>query len=78
MVPRRAEGGKLTALGINLLARNISVDAQGTIKDPVDVDRTHERLWDWSDMQIARTWNAGPSTQNFTLFTVDAVRVPQP
>ncbi|NMD08552.1 MAG: hypothetical protein GYA66_11305, partial [Phyllobacteriaceae bacterium] len=39
VVPRRAEGGKLVSLGINLLARNISVDAQGTIKDPVAVDR---------------------------------------
>ena len=39
VVPRRAEGGKLKALGISLLARNVSVDAQGTIKDPVDVDR---------------------------------------
>ena len=38
VVPRRANG-KLTALGIDLLARNISVDAQGTVKDPVDVDR---------------------------------------
>lgn len=39
IIPRRAPGGKLTALGINLLAQNVSVDAQGTIKDPVDVDR---------------------------------------
>ncbi len=39
LLPRRAPGGKLTALGISLLARNVSVDAQGTIKDPVDVDR---------------------------------------
>ncbi|MBL8790980.1 MAG: hypothetical protein JNM45_10805 [Rhizobiales bacterium] len=38
LVPRRT-GGKLTAVGIDLLARNISVDAQGTVKDPVDVDR---------------------------------------
>ena len=46
--------------------------------DPADVDRAHERLWDWSDMQIARAWHAGPNAQNFTLFTVDAVRVRQP
>jgi hypothetical protein len=43
LVPRRAAGGKLTALGINLLAKNVSVDAQGTIKDPVDVDRIEFR-----------------------------------
>lgn len=39
IIPRRAEGGKLQSLGIGLLARNVSVDAQGTIKDPVAVDR---------------------------------------
>ena len=46
--------------------------------DPVDVDRAHERLWDWRDNQILRTWQAGPSPQNFTLFTRDAVRTPLP
>jgi Protein of unknown function/AsmA-like C-terminal region len=39
VVPIRAEGGKLSALGINLLARNVSVDTQGTIRDSVEVDR---------------------------------------
>jgi hypothetical protein len=34
---------------------------------PEDVDRHHERLWDWSDMQIHRAWHAGPSPQNFSL-----------
>ena len=34
---------------------------------PEDVDRHHERLWDWSDMQIQRAWRAGPSPQNFSL-----------
>ncbi len=38
LIPRRT-GGKLTAIGINLLAQNVSVDAQGTIKDPVAVDK---------------------------------------
>ena len=46
--------------------------------DPQDVDRFHERLWDWSDMQIVRSWNAGLNAQNFTLFTRDAVRLPPP
>ena len=46
--------------------------------DPVDIDRAHERLWDWRDNQIVRTWQAGPSPQNFTLFTRDAVRTPLP
>jgi hypothetical protein len=34
---------------------------------PEDVDRHHERLWDWSDMQIHRAWHAGASPQNFSL-----------
>jgi hypothetical protein len=34
---------------------------------PEDVDRHHERLWDWTDMQMLRTWHAGPSPQNFSL-----------
>ena len=28
--------------------------------------------------EIVRTWQAGPSPQNFTLFTRDAVRTPLP
>jgi hypothetical protein len=44
--------------------------------DPYDVDRYHDRLWEWDDLQIARAWHAGPSPQNFALFTRAAVRVP--
>jgi hypothetical protein len=36
--------------------------------NPADVDRHHERLWDWSDTQIVRAWQSGPSPQNFSLF----------
>ena len=46
--------------------------------DPLDVDRNHERLWDWSDNQIRRAWDAGFNAQNFTLFSRDAVRLPEP
>jgi hypothetical protein len=28
---------------------------------PVNVDRHPHRLWDWSDNQILRSWNAGPA-----------------
>jgi hypothetical protein len=28
---------------------------------PVNVDRQPRRLWDWSDNQILRSWNAGPA-----------------
>lgn len=36
--------------------------------DPESADLHHERLWDWSDNQIARCWERGPSPQNFSLF----------
>ena len=45
---------------------------------PVDVDRNHERLWSWSDNQIARAWHGGASPQNFARFTRDAGRAPNP
>ena len=43
--------------------------------DPVDVDRAHERLWDWSDPQFVRCWHQGLSPQNFQLFTRGAWRI---
>lgn len=45
--------------------------------DPYDIDRFHDRLWEWDDLQIARAWHAGPSPQNFALFTRAAFRVPE-
>lgn len=64
------------------LAWSIGVSALGAFNypegrwnnEPGDVDRYHERLWDWSDTQIARTWQGGPSQQNFTLLTRATVR----
>jgi len=35
---------------------------------PSEVDRNHERLWDWRDIQIVRAWHTGLSPQNFNLF----------
>ncbi|HYT74315.1 MAG TPA: hypothetical protein VEL79_06175, partial [Vicinamibacterales bacterium] len=46
--------------------------------DPTDVDRDHARLWSWSDMQIVRCWQRGPSPQNFQLFSRDAFRAAGP
>jgi hypothetical protein len=43
-----------------------------------DVDRHHERIWDWSDLQIVRCWRKGPSPQNFNLFVREAVRQVKP
>lgn len=37
---------------------------------PIDVDRNHERLWDWSDTQIRRSLTAGLSPQNYSLVPV--------
>ena len=37
--------------------------------DPRDVDRSHERLWDWSDLQIVRCWTRGPDPMNFRLLS---------
>jgi hypothetical protein len=66
------------------LAWSIAVAATGAFcypndrwnTDPADVDRNHNRLWDWRDMQIVRCWQRGPSPQNFSLFGPSAVRRP--
>ena len=39
ITPKKSEDGRVTAYGIDLTASNVSVDAQGTVKDPVFVDR---------------------------------------
>lgn len=36
--------------------------------DPADVDRHHERLWDWRDPQFVRAWRHGLSDQDFDFF----------
>jgi hypothetical protein len=41
---------------------------------PADVDRHHQRLWEWRDPQILRCWQAGPSPQNFSLFDRSLIR----
>jgi hypothetical protein len=41
--------------------------------DPNDVDRNHERLWDWRDMQIVRCWSRGPNPTNFRLIDWHAI-----
>jgi Protein of unknown function/AsmA-like C-terminal region len=39
VTPRKAEDGRVISYGVDLVATNVSVDAQGTVKDPVFVDR---------------------------------------
>jgi hypothetical protein len=46
--------------------------------DPRDVDRSHERLWDWSDLQIVRCWTRGPDPMNFRLLSRAATRYQPP
>jgi hypothetical protein len=36
-------------------------------QEPADVDRAHERLWEWRDSQIPRAWRAGLNPRNFHL-----------
>lgn len=37
--PVRSPDGRLTDVGIDLVARNVNVDAQGTARNPVEIDR---------------------------------------
>jgi hypothetical protein len=83
LVPLAAAGlaqlrGRLvTGLAAAALAWSIAVSATGAFcfpherwnTDPLDVDRHHGRLWEWSDPQIVRGWQRGPSPQNFSLLT---------
>ena len=77
-------GSLRTTMATAALAWSVAVAAIGAFNypqdrwnsEPLDVDRHHERLWDWSDTQILRAWHAGLNSQNFTLFTRDSVRLP--
>jgi len=79
VVCRRAT---LRVLAMLLLAWSIAVSALGAFcysatiwnTDPEDVDQRHERLWDWSDLEIASCLEAGPHPDNFTLFDRSAIR----
>jgi hypothetical protein len=74
----------LTGIAILALAWSVTVSAAGAFiypaeqwnTDPTEVDRYHERLWDWRDSQIARTFRSHPSPQNFDLFAAEAIRRP--
>jgi MFS family permease len=78
----RIHGPIWTGLAGTALAWSILAAATGAFgfphdrwnTDPADVDRHHERLWDWRDPQIVRCWQRGPSPQNFGLFDRAAFR----
>jgi hypothetical protein len=69
-------------LSAALLAWSVLIAATGAFMysgevwntTPANVDTHHERLWDWRDNQIARTWKRGRSPQNFDLFDRASIR----
>ena len=69
-----------TVVASVLLAWSIAVSATGAFvfpnerwnTSPTNVDRFHERLWDWRDPQFLRAWRAGLSPQNFQIFRREA------
>jgi hypothetical protein len=76
----RIQGRRLSLLATASLTWSIGIAALGAFVHPherwntlpADVDRHHERLWDWSDMQIRRCLTAGLSPQNYSLVPVIA------
>jgi len=58
------------------LAWSITLSATGAFcyphdewnTSPLEVNREHSRLWQWSDPQFVRCWRTGLSPQNFQLF----------
>jgi hypothetical protein len=74
------------AIAAAALAWSVIVAATGAFEypnerwnvDPRDVDRSHERLWDWSDLQIVRCWERGPDPMNFRLMSRAAARYQPP
>ncbi|MEO6212247.1 MAG: hypothetical protein ABIP65_01350, partial [Vicinamibacterales bacterium] len=86
LAAERVRRPALTTVGLLALAWSVGASGLGAFSypndrwnsEPADIDRDHPRLWDWSDNQIARAWNAGMSPQNFTLLTRDAIRVRRP
>jgi len=75
---KRIQGRALPLLATASLVWSVGVAGLGAFvypherwnTDPADVDRNHERLWDWSDMQIRRCLTAGASPQNYSLVPV--------
>jgi hypothetical protein len=69
-----------------LLGWSVTVAATGAFvfpherwnTSPTNVDRFHERLWDWRDPQFVRAWRAGLSPQNFQILKREAFRASRP
>lgn len=50
--------------------------ADGWNSDPVNVDRHHERLWDWRDPQFVRAWRRGGYRDNLSFLLEGAFSAP--
>jgi hypothetical protein len=61
----------LAALGVSVLVQAVGAFYYPSPRhvewntSPVDVDRAHERLWDWRDPQILRLLRNGPTPSGF-------------
>jgi hypothetical protein len=75
-VPRRRAAPATRAFVAGVLVWSLFVQAAGAFcypggdwnGTPADVDRAHERLWDWRDSQIPRTIRAGFYRPHFERF----------
>lgn len=89
LVPLTAAGMRVIAArswlrlaAIACLAWSVAVAGMGAFvypadewnSGPVDVDRHHDRLWDWRDSQLVRCVGAPWSPQNFAFGSPDAFR----
>ena len=64
----RAAAGTALAWSIALAATGaFCYPAEAWNTTPTEVDRNHERLWDWGDPQFVRCWRTGLSPQNMGL-----------
>jgi len=74
--PRWAQAVCVSALLWSIVAAGTGAFfADNWNTSPADVDKHHERLWDWRDSEIPRAWSLGlDRDQNFGLFRWAAVR----
>jgi hypothetical protein len=73
---RKAVAGAALAFSVAVAATGAFVYPADMWNQGEDVDRNHQRLWDWKDMQIVRCWRTGLSPQNFSLIDWGSVRRP--
>lgn len=73
--PRWGQALALLALAWSIVAAGTGAFfADNWNTSPAEVDKHHERLWDWRDSEIPRAWSLGLDSQNFALFDRATVR----